>query len=241
MVTRKGMTLIERSMNKPLIIITGASSGIGAAMAQAFAAKGYPLGLLARNLAAMEALQLPNALCIATDVTDINAIQRAVQDAESKFGPTDCLINNAGYGISGEFTAIAHEQHAHMVSLNLQGLINGIEVVLPRMQERKKGTIINISSLADRYPRPAIATYAATKAAVRSLSDSLRIANASHNIRVCNLAPAKTITPLLKKAGLTEDQAIPVANLAATAVWMYEQPQSICIRDLVIAHTEYAV
>lgn len=89
-------------MNKSLVIITGASSGIGAAMAKVFSAAGYSLGLLARNLEAMEKLNLPDALCISLDVTDFDAFKNGIQSCEAKFGSVDCLINNAGFAKGGD-------------------------------------------------------------------------------------------------------------------------------------------
>jgi len=226
-------------MKKPLVIITGASSGIGAAIAQIFSAAGYPLGLFARNLDAMKKLNLPNAICLSVDITDINVLKNAVQISENEFGPVDCLINNAGYAKGGDFTEINHADHMNTINVNLQGVINGIEVVLPGMRERKTGTIINISSVADRHSRPNIATYAATKAAVKSLSESLRMANAKYGIRICNLAPAKIMTPMLIGTELNDDQVIAAEDLAKAALWMYQQPQTICVRDLVFAPTYY--
>jgi NADP-dependent 3-hydroxy acid dehydrogenase YdfG len=226
-------------MNKSLVIITGASSGIGAGIAKQFSAAGFPLGLLARNLKAMEELSLPNSLCIETDVTDFAAVQKAVTLAEKKFGPVDCLINNAGIGYNGDFTSLSHVQHETMIQVNLLGVINNVEAVLSGMQARRAGTIINISSIADRNARPNLSTYAATKAAIKSLSESLRVANAKHGIRVCNVAPAKIKTPLLMASGLSNEQIISVEDIAKTVLWIYEQPQTICIRDIVIAPTYY--
>lgn len=183
-------------MSKPLVIITGASSGIGAGLAKLFSQQGYPLGLLARDFQAMEDLHLPNSLCIKTDVTDIHQVRSAIEAAEKKFGPVGCLINNAGAASMG-FTDLPHEAHEIMVQVNIMGVINTIETVLPGMQERKAGTIINISSIADRNSRPNLPTYAATKAAVKSLSESLRMGNAKYGIRVCNVAPAKIRTPMV--------------------------------------------
>ena len=120
-------------MNKPLVIITGASSGIGAAIAKVFSTAGYSLGLLSRNLNAMENLNLPNTLCISVDVTDFDAFKKAVQQCEAKFGTVDCLINNAGFAKGGEFTELDHADHLNTVSINLQGVINGIEAVLSGM------------------------------------------------------------------------------------------------------------
>lgn len=228
-------------MNKPLVIITGASSGIGAAMAKIFSEAGYPLGLFARNKDTMEKMDLPNTLCLSVNVTDINAMNKAIKIAINQFGAVDCLINNAGFAKLGDFLEINHDDNERMIDLNLLGVVNGIEAVLPSMREQKSGTIINVSSIADRNARPNAATYAATKAAVKSLSESLRMANAKYGIRICNLSPAKIMTPLLLQVhpDADPDQTIDVDDLAKAALWIYQQPQKICIRDLVFAPTYY--
>lgn len=226
-------------MSKPLVVITGASSGIGAAMAKIFSDVDYPLCLLARNLAAMEALNLPNVLCQSVDVSNIEEVKAAIEVAELKFGSVDCLINNAGFATSGTFGETTNAEHKKMVDVNLLGVINGIETVLPGMKERKKGTIINISSVADRNARPQYPAYAATKAAIKSLSESLRMDNAKYGIRVCNLAPGKVVTPMLRTVNLHDNQVIQAEEVAKAVLWMYEQPQTVCIRDLVIAPTYY--
>ncbi|PIQ43741.1 MAG: hypothetical protein COV52_00905 [Gammaproteobacteria bacterium CG11_big_fil_rev_8_21_14_0_20_46_22] len=96
-----------------------------------------------------------------------------------------------------------------------------------------------MSSVADRSSRPQLATYAATKAAVKSLTESLRMANASYKIRVCNVAPAKIRTPMLITANLKGDQIIEIQDVVNAVLWLFEQPQSVCIRDIVIAPTTY--
>lgn len=228
-------------MNKPLVIITGASSGIGAAMAKVFSGANYPVGLFARNKKAMEKLDLPNSICVSVDVTDIHAMKAAIELAEKRFGVTDCLINNAGFAKLGDFIEISHDDNEKMINLNVLGVINGLEAILPGMRDRKSGTIINVSSVADRNARPNGAMYAATKAAIKSLSESLRMANAKYGIRICNLSPAKIMTPLLLQVHPDSDpnQIINAEDLAHAALWMYQQPQKICIRDLVFAPTYY--
>ncbi len=226
-------------MNQPLVIITGASSGIGAALARIFSNAGYPLGLLARSKEKMEQLALPKACCFEVDVRDRSAFKEALAQAEAKFGPLDCLINNAGFGNSGKFTELPDEEDEEMIQVNLQGVINGMKVVLPGMEAQKSGTIINISSLADRHTRPHLATYGATKAAVKSLSESLRMAHARDGIRICNIAPSKVKTPLLNQSGLSQDQMMEADDFAKIVLWIYQQPQGICIRDIVVAPTYY--
>lgn len=226
-------------MNKSLVVITGASSGIGAAMATVFSSMGYPVCLLSRNQADMEKLNLPNSLCLSVDVTDLAAFKKAIDLAENKFGPVDLLCNNAGFVKAGDFDEIAHEMNETMVNVNIKGVINGLEIVLSRMRERKSGTIINTSSVADRNARPNLAVYAATKAAVKSLTESLRMANAKYGIRICNLAPAKIRTPMLISGTYPANEVVEPIDVARAALWMYEQSQTICIRDLVIAPTSY--
>ena len=226
-------------MNKPVVIITGASSGIGAGIASLFSQAGYRLGLLARNVHIMEALKLPNAMCLKVDVTDVKSVVEAICQLENHMGPIGCLINNAGHAKSGEFTKISHDEHEKMINVNLLGVINCIETVLPMMQLRRAGTIINISSVSDRNARPALATYAATKAAIKSLSESLRMANAKYGIRICNVAPAKIKTPMLLQSHLNDEDIVAVEDVAKAILWIYEQPPSVCIRDLVIAPTYY--
>lgn len=230
---------MNKTTVKPVIMITGASSGIGAGLAKLFSRNGYQLALCSRNTEAMNALNLPNALCLQVDVTDAAAVQNAVTQIQERFGSIGGLINNAGFGKNGDFTELTHTEHAAMVQVNLVGVINGIEAVLPKMREQQHGTIINISSLADRHPRPNLAVYAASKAAVKSLSESLRLANAKFGVRVCHVAPAKINTPMLIQSTLNDDHLISIDEMAKTILWIYEQPQHICIRDIVIAPTCY--
>lgn len=226
-------------MTKPLIVITGASSGIGAASAKAFSDAGYATALLARTKQSMDKLNIKNSIAIECDVTDIKSVQNALNQAQEKFGAVDCLINNAGFAKGGEFTEVSHEDNQKMIEVNLNGVINCIETVLPTMQKNKSGTIINISSVADRKSRPTLPVYAATKAAVKSLSESLRTSNAKYGIRICNVAPAKIKTPLLISSNLSDDQIIQVEDMAKTILWIYQQPKAVCIRDIVIAPTYY--
>jgi NADP-dependent 3-hydroxy acid dehydrogenase YdfG len=224
---------------KPLILITGASSGIELELAKSFSKAGYRTGLIARNLEAMEKLDIPNSICRSADVTNYNALKNVIDEMEEKFGAIDCLINNAGISKFAEFEDIEHDTHENIVSVNLSGVINCLEVVLPKLQKQKTGSIINISSVADRNPRPQLAVYAATKAAVKSLSESLRISNAKYGIRICNVAPALVDTPILNHIVPKVEHTIPVEEFAKTILWIYEQPQNICIRDIVIAPTQY--
>jgi NADP-dependent 3-hydroxy acid dehydrogenase YdfG len=237
-------------MSKPLIIITGASSGIGAAAARRFSAAGHPLLLLARRIERLEALELPNSLSRQVDITDRTALLAAVAEAEAKFGPADALINNAGVMLLGAMSEQDPAQWEQMLDVNVKGLLNGVHAVVAGMVERKHGTIINVSSVAGRKTFPNHVAYVGTKFAVHGLSENLREELAPHNVRVTTIAPGAVETELLSH---TTDEAIKTGYQAwkqemggtvlsaedvATAIaYAYEQPQGVCIREIVLAAT----
>jgi NADP-dependent 3-hydroxy acid dehydrogenase YdfG len=237
-------------MSKPLIIITGASSGIGEATARRLSAAGHPLLLLARRVERLEGLALPNSLSRKVDITDRNALLAAVAEAEAQFGPADALINNAGVMLLGAMSEQDPAQWDQMLDVNVKGLLNGIYAVVAGMIERKHGTIINVSSVAGRKTFPNHVAYVGTKFAVHGLSENLREELAPHNVRVTTIAPGAVETELLSH---TTDEAIKTGYQAwkqdmggtvlsaedvATAIeYAYGQPQGVCIREIVMAAT----
>ncbi|WP_394229961.1 SDR family oxidoreductase [Shewanella colwelliana] len=234
---------------KPLIVITGASSGIGAAMAQAFSVKGHPLLLLARRVEPMETLGLDNTLCISVDVTDATAMKDAIARAEKAFGPVGGLINNAGVMLLGAADVQDPAEWSQMLNINVMGVLNGIHAVLADMKARKTGTIINISSIAGRKTFPNHAAYCATKFAVHALTENIREEVAMDDVRMVTIAPGAVETALLShttdeeiKAGYQEWKAfmggvIEPTAVADAAVFAFEQPQNVCVREIVLAPT----
>ncbi|ELR64072.1 oxidoreductase, short chain dehydrogenase/reductase family [Photobacterium marinum] len=236
-------------MSKSLIVITGASSGIGEATARKLSAEGHPLLLLARRVERLEALDLPNTLCRKVDVTDAKAFAAAVEEAEAQFGPVDCLINNAGMMLLG----LAHEQDPAewktMFDVNVMGLLNGIHVVLAAMKARQHGTVINISSIAGRKTFPNHAAYCGTKFAVHAITENIREEVADDNVRFITIAPGAVETELLShttsddiKAGYEEWKdgmggVIAPTDIANAISFAYQQPQNLCIREIVLAAT----
>ncbi|MFK4820358.1 SDR family oxidoreductase [Ochrobactrum quorumnocens] len=240
----------ENKEKIPLVIITGASSGIGLATARIFSDRGHPLLLLARRLDAMEKLKLPNTLCKSVDVTDRQALLAAVQEAEEKFGPADVIVNNAGVMLLGDVTKQNPEEWDRMLEVNVKGLLNGIHAVSSGMAARKHGTIINISSVAGRKTFANHVAYTATKFAVHGLSENLREELSAHDVRVVTIAPGAVETELLShtndagiKAGYEawkKDMGAPVLSaddVARAIVYAYDQPQGVCIREIVLAAT----
>ena len=161
-------------MKKELIVITGASSGIGKATAKLFSSKGYPLLLLARRLEILEEMNLPNSISKKVDILDVDQFKKAVKEAEEKFGPVNCLINNAGVMLLGEVSSQDPKEWMQMINTNILGMLNGIHIVLKDMCQRENGTIINVSSVAGRKTFPSHSVYCATKFAVHALTESMR-------------------------------------------------------------------
>lgn len=235
-------------MTLPLIVITGASSGIGAACATFFAKRGHPLLLLARRIERLEALDLPKTLCRQVDVTDRAALSEAVVEAEARFGSVDLIVNNAGQMQLSLLAEQPPEEWDRMLDVNVKGLLNGIHAVLQNMLARRHGTIINISSVAGRKTHPRHAVYSGTKFAVHAISENLREEVAPHNVRVITIAPGATDTELVNHCdeAIQEDFEAWKADIGgvmsphdvAEAVgFAYGQPQRLCIREIVLAPT----
>ena len=135
---------------KKLVVVTGASSGIGMEFAKRFSKEGHPVLLLARRREVMEQLNLPNCLCRSVDVTDLAAMQAAICEAEGLYGKTDILINCAGLMLLGYPAEQDFEEWSRMIDVNVKGVLAGTKAVLKDMMARNEGTILNISSIAGR-------------------------------------------------------------------------------------------
>ncbi len=229
------------------MVITGASQGIGRALAKKFSEEGNPLLLISRHIEPLEELnKFDNILYKQVNVTDPQSFEAALNEAESLYGKTECLINNAGFIQVGPFSEIPLEKVHTELDVLLKGVINGIKLVLPQMQEKHSGTIINVSSIGDRKPSGEAVSYHASKHAVRSISESLQQAQAENNVRVINIAPGLVKTNIHTHMGMSfEAYSTLFGNpifLSADEVadiihFCWKQPQHICIRDLVVMPT----
>lgn len=236
-------------MSKPLVVITGASAGIGKALAHQFSGQGHPLLLIARRNDLMQSFQLPQTITCSVDVCDVSSFKLAIDQAVKEYGPVDCLINNAGVMLLSEADQQHPDQIKQMLEINVLGMFNGIHCVLSDMKKRKSGTIINMSSIAGRKSFPFHAGYNATKFAVHALSESIRQEVAKSNVRVCTIAPGIVDTELLeqttsepiKKAfkewQATLDSILTPEDIARSVYFVYSQPQSVNLRELVITAT----
>ncbi|MDA7650195.1 SDR family oxidoreductase [Verrucomicrobiales bacterium] len=235
--------------NKKLIAITGASSGIGAAIAKAFSAAGYPLLLMARRIELMEAMNLPNALCKEVDVLDLEGMKAAISEAEDAHGEVDCMINNAGVMINGKPQSQNPEDWQKMLDVNIRGVLNGIHLVLKNMVERQSGTIINMGSIAGIKTFPDHTVYCGTKFAVHAITENIREEVSGSNVRLINIAPGMVYTELLDHGCEEEARkgwmdyaeqiggALKPDSIAQSVLFSYQMPQEVCVREIVICPT----
>lgn len=235
---------------KKLVVITGASSGFGMALAKEFAKDGYPLLLLARRVEIMEALELPNTLCRKVDVTDREAFENAVREAEGTYGKADLIINNAGMMLLGDLGTQDPIEWKKMIDVNLYGVMNGMQIVMEDMKSRREGTIVNLSSIAGLQPFAAHAAYCATKYGVTGMTEVVRGELSSYNVRVLAVCPGAVGTELLGHT-TSEDIIdgynqwkesvgavnITPADIAKTIKFAYEMPQSVSLRQITITDT----
>lgn len=234
---------------KKLVVITGASGGIGSAIARKFSEQSHPLLLLARKLEPMQALELPNSLSIAVDVADHDAVKAAVTKAEEQFGPVDLMVNCAGLMLLGHPESQAFSEWSDMIDVNIKGVLAGTAAVLKGMTERKTGTIVNISSTAGRKTYDLHSVYCGTKFAVHAITDAMRKEVSGSNVRIIVIAPAMVETGLVSHT--TDPQIVkdynswrndihgglPPEAVADAISYAYNLPQSVCMREIVIAKT----
>jgi short-subunit dehydrogenase len=187
-------------MKDKTIVITGASAGIGAALARLAGASGAHVVLAARRgdeLRKVAAESGAGALAVETDVTRRADVERLRDEAIRAFGHVDVWVNNAGRGIARSVLALTDEDLDEMVAINLRSVIYGIQAIVPHFQERGAGHVLNVSSFLGKVPAtPIRAAYSAMKAALNSLGSSLRIelAKSHPNVHVTTILPGVVTT-----------------------------------------------
>lgn len=184
-------------------LITGASSGIGAATAIKLAAAGAKVGIAARRKDRLETLAAEiranggEALPIEMDVVDVATVEAGVGRLIAAYGSLDILVNNAGLMPLSDIDKLKTDEWSRMVDVNVKGLLNATAAVLPQMMQQRSGHIFNMSSIAGRKVFKGLSVYCATKHAVAAFSDGLRMElGATHNIRVTCIQPGAVETEL---------------------------------------------
>jgi short-subunit dehydrogenase len=204
------------------VLITGASSGIGRALAHLFAADGYALVLVARRATALEELAneiaqrdgVP-ARALPADLTESDAPARIASELRQLGVTVDVLVNNAGFALQGSFASLPLDRQLSMVMLNVTALTALTHHLLPDMIRRGRGGVLNVGSTAGFQPGPFMAVYYATKAYVNSFSQALGEELQGSGLKVSCLAPGPTATGFASEAGATESPLF--AGVTATA------------------------
>lgn len=233
-----------------VILLTGASSGIGETTARWLASQGHRLIIGARRTDRLEALARSirteggNVDYLALDVTDLKAMQAFADFAINAHGRIDVIINNAGVMPLSPLAALKVDEWNSMIDVNIRGVLNGIAAVLPTMQAQKSGQVINISSIGGLAVMPTAAVYCATKYAVRAISDGLR--QETDNIRVTCVYPgvveselAHTITDAetAKAIDLFRQIALKPEAIASAIAHAINQPDDVDTSDIVVRPT----
>lgn len=230
-------------------VITGASSGIGAATARALHADGHRVALLARRADRIQALadELGDgAVAIAADVTDRDALVAAAERVQDDLGGADILVNNAGVMLLGPFGPEQRDDYRQMIEVNLLGAISATEVFLEQLRAGDGGDLINISSVAGRTARPGNAGYAATKWGMNGWSESLR-QELQPEIRVTVVEPGAVgteltdhITHAATKDAVREfvkDLAILPEDIADVIAFAVSRPQRMTLNEILVRPT----
>lgn len=173
-----------------VILITGASSGIGEETAKLFQTKNWRVAATMRSPEKAENLQrIADIECFRLDVTKTDSIKSAISETLEKFGRIDVVINNAGYGLIGAFEAASQEQIERQFQTNVFGVMNVCREILPYFREQKRGMIVNVASVGGRITFPFYSLYHATKWAVEGFSESLQYELEQFNIRIKIIEP----------------------------------------------------
>ncbi len=183
-----------------VVIITGASEGIGLATARLFAQAGAKVVLVARSADTLTSIvnelheQQREAIAVPTDMRSKDAIESLVDSVFQRYGRIDILINNAGQAVRGHIADVDIDQFRQVFELNVLAPVEAMQAIVPKMRQNGGGLIINVSSTVSHMHLPAIGAYASTKAALNMISDTAREELASENIRITTMFPRQTAT-----------------------------------------------
>ena len=217
---------------KRVWMITGASRGIGARIAEAALAQGDAVVATARDTAAVEQRfgTQPGLLAVALDVTDEAQAARAVAAALARFGRIDVLVNNAGYGLLGAVEEASADEVRRLYETNVFGLLNVTRAVLPQMRERRAGHVINISSLGGYRSAAGFGVYCSTKFAVEGLTEALHAELAPLGIRATVVEPGYFRTEFLEGQSLVTSPRV-LDDYAASAGRVREAARQISLNQ----------
>jgi NADP-dependent 3-hydroxy acid dehydrogenase YdfG len=236
-----------------VVVITGASSGLGEATARLLSAQGAAVVLGARRADRLQSLAKElagnggKALAFPLDVTSRDQVKSLVEAAVQNYGRVDVMINNAGLMPQAPLERFQVDEWDRMIDVNIKGVLYGVAAALPHMQRQKSGHFINVSSVAGHKVGPGFAVYAATKFAVRALSEGLRQEVKPYNIRTTVISPGAVATELPNSitdpdAGARvktfySQVAVPADSFARAVAFAISQPDEVDINEILYRPT----
>jgi len=236
-----------------IVVVTGASSGLGEATARLLSAQGATVVLGARRADRLELLAKEleghggKALAVTTDVTRREQVKALVDSAVRTYGRIDVMINNAGLMPQAPLERLKIDEWEQMIDVNIKGVLYGIAAALPHMQRQKAGHFINVSSVPGHRVGPGFAVYAATKYAVRALSEGLRQEVKPYNIRTTVISPGAVATELPDSVTdpdaskrirtFYEQVAVPADSFARAVAFAMSQPEDVDINEILYRPT----
>ncbi len=244
---------MSNNIEGKVVVITGASSGLGEATARLLSAQGGSVVLGARRVDRIQSLadELTRsggkALAIPTDVTQFDQVKRLVDAAVQAYGRIDVMINNAGLMPHSPLERLKIDDWNRMIDVTVKGVLYGIAAALPYMKQQKAGHIINVSSVAGHKVRPGSAVYAATKHAVRVLSEGLRQEVKPYNIRTTVISPGALVTELSNSVTepdiaenirkFVSEIALPAESFARAVAFAMSQPEEMDVNEILFRPT----
>jgi NADP-dependent 3-hydroxy acid dehydrogenase YdfG len=242
---------LAQEINDKIVVITGASSGLGEATARRLAREGAKLVLGARRLERLQTLagelSLGDEAVVQTDVTDYEQVRRLVDHAVQTHGRVDAIINNAGLMPLSPLEALKVEDWDRTIDVNLKGVLYGIAAALPHMKEQQSGHVINVSSVAGHTVNPGGAVYSATKYGVRVISEALRQEVKPYNIRTTVISPGAVATELPGSVtepdvaenvdALYESVAVSADSFASMVLFAMSQPEDVDVNEILFRPT----
>ncbi|MHB0989726.1 MAG: SDR family oxidoreductase [Burkholderiales bacterium] len=247
---------MEQHIEGKVIVITGASGGLGAATARHLSALGATVVLGARRIERIQSLAEElaasegKAIAIQADVTQSAQVQALVDAAIDRYGRIDVMINNAGIMPHSPLDRLKIDDWNRTIDVNIKGVLYGIAAALPPMQRQKSGHFINVSSVAGHKVRPSSAVYAATKHAVLAISEGLRLEVKPYNIRTTVISPGAIDTDLpdsITEADIAAsvrkiyEIAIPAESFARAVAFAIGQPDDIDVNEILFRPTRQEI
>ncbi|CAJ1177752.1 Short-chain alcohol dehydrogenase of unknown specificity [Companilactobacillus paralimentarius DSM 13238 = JCM 10415] len=244
------------SLKDKVVVIMGASSGIGAATAKLLASEGAKVTIAARRMNRLEEIKKDNPdgdiLAVEADVTKADEVQNVIDETVTEYGRVDALFNNAGIMPVNNLDQIARDEWQNMMDINVKGVLNGIAAALPIMKKQKSGHVITTSSVLGYEVLPGYAAYSGTKYAVRAIMEGLRQEEHQNNIKTTIIAPGSVKTELfnsinndevrnglkgaMKQPG-SEMMALQPEEIAQAVAFVIDTPANMAVNEMVIRPT----